>query len=132
MEATFQKIVLTIAIVLLIILLIVINLSLTNASSAKIWPPITTNCPDYWEDNSGNGAQCVNVKNIGTCFNKDPKFGANGKLLRGKSMDFSGAPYTGINGLCDKQKWANTCGVAWDGITYGYGSKNPCDIKVPV
>jgi hypothetical protein len=132
MEATFQKIVLTIAIVLLIGLLIIINLSLTNASSSKIWPPIITNCPDYWEDNSGNGAQCVNIKNIGKCFNKEPKFYANGVLMPRKSMDFSTATYTGPEGLCAKQNWANTCGVAWDGITYGYGSQNPCDIKNPV
>ena len=132
MEATFQKIVLTIAIVLLIILLIVINMSLSTASSSKLWPPITTMCPDYWEDISGNGAQCVNVKNIGTCFNIDPKFDANGSILPNKSMNFNIQQFTGSGGICSKQKWANTCGVAWDGITYGYGAKNPCDKKNPI
>jgi hypothetical protein len=33
--------------------------------------------------------------------------------------------YSGEDGLCNKYNWANTCGVTWDGITYGV--KNPCD-----
>ncbi len=132
MEATFQKIVLTIAIVLLIFLLITINLSLTAAASSRPWPPITTNCPDYWEDYSGNGSQCVNVKNIGTCSNEESKFYANGNLRAGKSVDFTVPKYIGQKGPCERKKWANTCGVAWDGITYGYGTDDPCAIKIPV
>jgi hypothetical protein len=132
MEATFQKIVLTIAIVLLIGLLIIINISLTNARASMIWPPIITDCPDYWEDYSGNGSQCVNIKNIGKCSIKEPKFYANGVLMPRRSIDFSEVKYTGLTGLCEKQKWAKACGVAWDGITYGYGSNNPCDTKLPV
>jgi hypothetical protein len=126
MEATFQKIILTIAIVLLIVMLIIINLSLTNASASLTWPPIKTDCPDYWEDLLGNGSQCVNIKNIGTCFNTNPKFDANGNILPNTSMNFSTPIYTGPNGLCEKKKWARNCGVAWDGITYGYGSNDPC------
>ncbi len=130
MEATFQKIVLTIAIVLLIVLLIIINMSLSNASASMIWPPITTDCPDYWEDLSGNGSQCFNAKNIGTCNprltdsdgNPDPK----------STKNFTTPLFTGLTGTCEKQRWAETCGVAWDGITYGYGSNNPCDTTIPV
>ena len=32
-------------------------------------------------------------------------------------VDFSGAEYTGSAGLCNKQKWAETCKVSWDGVS---------------
>lgn len=131
MEVTFQKIVLTIAIVLLIGMLIVINISLTSATASMMWPPIKTDCPDYWEDLSGNGSQCFNIKDIGTCPSYEPKFDANRKPLVSSTMNFSGALYTGPNGLCEKKKWAKRCNVEWDGITYGYGINNPCS-KIPV
>lgn len=130
MEATFQKIVLTIAIVLLIILLIVINMSLSSATESMIWPPITTDCPDYWEDLLGNGSRCFNSKNIGKC---NPRVvDSAGKPVLSSTKNFNRPQFTGETGVCAKQRWAKTCGVAWDGITYGYGSTNPCDIKVPV
>jgi len=124
MEATFQKIILTIAIVLLIGLLIMINMSLNNASESMIWPPVTTDCPDYWEDLSGNGSQCFNVKDIGTC--NHPSLDGNNNPVVSSTKNFTTTAYSGLNGLCEKQKWANNCGVAWDGITYGYGTNNPC------
>ena len=38
--------------------------------------------------------------------------------------EFNTSEYTGTNGKCNKYKWADKCGVSWDGITYG--AKNPC------
>ena len=35
--------------------------------------------------------------------------------------------YTGANGSCEKQNWAQNHGnISWDGITYGFGEQNPC------
>jgi hypothetical protein len=66
---------------------------------------------------SGNGERCVNVKDLGTC---------NGSVATGEHliMNFSVAPYIGSDGNCAKYNWANSCGIAWDGITYGV--PNPC------
>jgi hypothetical protein len=62
------------------------------------------NCPDYWEDVSeGNGSNCVNVKNLGTC-------GSN-------AMDFTTQQWVGDKGLCNKNEWAKKCDLTWDGIT---------------
>lgn len=58
--ATFQSIVLIIAIVLLIICLIIIGVSLANSKKNQVWPPMIGQCPDYWIDLSGN-PQCLNV-----------------------------------------------------------------------
>jgi hypothetical protein len=109
--ANFQRIVVFIAIVLLILCLIIIGLVLVNSKNKQQWPPLVGDCPDYWIDLSGNGARCVNVKNLG---NSAPS-----------PMDFTSSVYTGSTGTCNKYKWATTYGLTWDGITYGVS--NPCD-----
>lgn len=116
MAWNFQKIVLTIAIILLIVALVFIGISLGQAKQDEVWPPIVGDCPDYWVDLSGNGAMCVNTHTLGTCNiptgdNKNP-------------MDFSTSLYSGTEGTCNKFKWANGCKVTWDGITSGIA--NPC------
>jgi len=116
----FQTIVLIVAFSLLIIILLIISYGMSN-SQVNTWPPIIGDCPDYWIDLSGNGAQCVNMKDLGTC---------NGSVSSGKhaQMDFSVAPFTGSNGSCAKYKWAQGCNITWDGITEGVNS--PCDVPV--
>jgi hypothetical protein len=117
--ATFQKIVLIIAVVILILLLIFIGITL-KGSQSKIWPPVIGDCPDYWIDRdiSGNGGRCVNEKDLGTC---QPASGQPHLV-----MDFNNQLFTGANGMCAKYKWAQNCNVSWDGITYGTLT-NPCD-----
>ena len=39
-------------------------------------------------------------------------------------MDFSGPAFSGANGTCAKYAWAKKCNISWDGITYGVN--NPC------
>ena len=116
----FQKIVLFSAIIILIIALVFIGITLSYAKSGQTWPPIVSSCPDYWLfDGSGNNAQCVNVKDLGTC---QPTSGD--KHLQ---MDFSSSIFTGSQGDCNKYTWANRCGVSWDGITYGV--RSPCQTQ---
>ena len=106
----FQKIVLIIMFILLIVVIVLVGITLYNKNTSQSWPPNIGDCPDYWMDMSGNGERCVNVKDLGTC-NESVK-------------NFSVAPYIGSNGNCEKYNWANECGIAWDGITYGV--PNPC------
>jgi hypothetical protein len=113
----FQKIVLIIMFILLIIVLVLVGITLYKKNTNQVWPPNIGDCPDFWLDMSGNGSRCVNVKDLGTC---------NGSVAKGEhlTMDFSVAPYIGSSGNCAKYNWANDCGIAWDGITYGV--TNPC------
>jgi len=115
----FQRIVILLLILLLIIILFIVGLSFSNKTK-KTWPPIVGDCPDYWLDMSGNGSKCVNVKDLGTC---------NGSTTPGQhlTMDFTVAPYNGVDALCQKYTWANNCGLTWDGITSGI--ENPCLTK---
>ena len=114
----FQKIVLTIAIVVLIVMLVVIGMILSKASYEEQWPPIVGACPDYWVDMSGNGEACFNSHSLGRC--NVPTEGEKG------TMNFNQSPFTGSDGTCSKYNWATACGVTWDGITSGIS--NPCNI----
>jgi hypothetical protein len=104
--ASFQKTVLTIAVVFLIIMLLIFAMLIS--SSSKEFPPIEADCPDYWIDLSGgiqkDGNFCVNTKNLG-----NPKCK--------KKMNFNTDFWTGSDGLCNKQTWADKCNLTWDGVT---------------
>jgi hypothetical protein len=109
--ASFQKTVLVLATIILVITLIFIGVTLSYSKDTT-WPPMTPACPDYWlMDGSGNNANCINVKSLGTCPTQTV-------------MNFNTSAYTGTNGLCAKYTWANNCGLSWDGVTYGVN--NPC------
>ena len=108
---SFQKTILAIAVVVLVVSLTIIGVALSYASDQKEWPPVVSECPDYWKiDGSGNNTTCTNVKNLGIC--------------PAKTMNFNVDPYTGESGTCNKYTWATNCKVSWDGITYGV--QNPC------
>lgn len=123
MDASFQQIVLTFAIIFLIFILVVIGYSLTNSKTDVKWPPIVANCPDYWEDVTADtvmdgSVTCKNSKNIGICNL------TNVSNVINKNFAKTETP-------CNKYTWATNCGSTWDGITYGYGQYKPCDTKPP-
>ena len=123
----FKKIILFSAIIILIISLVLIGLALSYAKD-ETWPPMVPSCPDYFEiDGSGNNATCVDIKDLTVDSGNEvcqPLPGSNDKHLR---VNFNTPAFTGTNGNCNKYNWANTCGVSWDGITYGV--QNPCAEK---
>ena len=120
--ASFQQIVLTVAVIILIILLIIIGYLLIKKNKQGVWPPIIGQCPDYWIDLSGNGANCVNVQSLGDCsgnihcpnaINSTPSTG----------MNFTTSAFTdSSDGLCNKYNWAMSNGITWDGIWPGFNS----------
>jgi hypothetical protein len=118
----FQQIVLIIAIVVLIILLTFIGVTLSKSKYSESWPPMVGACPDYWEDLTGNGESCFNVKKIGKC---------NIPTLEDKNtMNFNVPPFNTFDlGNCEKLKWANNCQISWDGITSESNALN-CATKI--
>lgn len=106
----FYKLISLIALVILIVSLASIGAALQYTSSKVGFPPHISDCPDYYvKDMSGN---CNVPPNLisGT---------SDGHCL---TNDFSDASYsvpgTGRHsGICKKKKWAQSCGVNWDGVT---------------
>jgi hypothetical protein len=113
----FHAIVLVLAGVFLLICLTLVWMVVRK--KREQWPPMVPSCPDYW-DITADGV-CVNKKDLGKC---PPRPGE-----RHLTMDFNVYPFNGANSQCAKYTWASTCGVAWDGLTYGAG--NPCDTTEP-
>jgi hypothetical protein len=114
--ASFQKIVLISAIIILIVALVFIGISL-HYSRNKVWPPTVASCPDWWiMDGSGNNTNCINIKDLGTCK-------PDGNLSH-QEMNFNTSLFSGSKGMCNKYTWAKNCNLTWDGITYG--ANNPC------
>lgn len=117
--SNFNKIVVTISCILFVALIVVIYYQLFKYNAKPLtrpWPPVVSNCPDYWEDQGVNGSDCVNVQNLGSC----PKLPGQTFL----HMDFTKNDYTGTMGACNKYNWANNCGISWEGVNYG--TTNPC------
>lgn len=118
MAAGFQKIVLTVAIIVFILLLIFIGSVLYQNKYSTAFPPFVSDCPDYWldmeksgtnvnsddSDNTKTNVKCYNVKNLG-------------KASCQKEMSFNGDFWSGSEGDCRKYKWAKGCDLTWDGIT---------------
>ena len=117
----FKKIVLYSAIIILIISLVLIGIALSYSKNES-WPPMVPKCPDYFVvDGTGKCLDILDIipdgkKTVPGCIkvSEDAHF----------KRDFNTSEYTGTNGKCNKYKWADKCGVSWDGITYG--AKNPC------
>jgi len=110
--ASFQKITIIVASVILIIILLSVTYTL-KYSKSSILPLAIPKCPDYWNSDKNNNKEdiCVNTKNLGT----EPFI---------KTMNFNTPYFTSNSGQCNKYKWANLNNISWNGLTYG--AKNPC------
>ena len=85
---------------------------------SQVYPPVTQKCPDYYK---------LDTK-IGNCI-ADPVWGFKSDQIYTSSrtnnlncaiVDFSGNNVGGMGSkstLCTKKRWAEDCGVTWDGIT---------------
>ena len=106
----------------------VLNGSCSNIVAAAD-TPFGGYCPDgYTPLPDAAGAGCPVPKSM--CFNSNmlggakPPEGADGlpvsaTIPQGNcaSVDFSAEEYAGSAGLCNKQSWAKTCQVSWDGVS---------------
>ena len=117
-----RNILITAGVIFILFLIILLFNYATNE-----WRKPPQKCPDFWVEEEG---QCYNIKGLGKCNSSNigdysTKNISMPNIEKEKYyyMDFE--KMTGGN--CNKQKWANGCGIAWDGITYGYGKTSPCN-----
>jgi len=117
MANNFQKIVLTVAIIIFIILLLFIGSVLYNEKRNSSFPPVVSSCPDFWLDREITTQTSIDGNNssetTGKCYNNHNL----GNPSCSKEMDFTGDFWTGTDGTCNKYKWAKGCDLTWDGIT---------------
>ena len=109
---SFQKTTVIISLSVCVFFLLCVLLIMYNNKKKNTWPPMIPECPDWWiKKGEGDLSKCVNVRNLGTCNEKE--------------KNFNGSEFTGSQGTCNKYRWATNCGISWDGITYGV--VNPCN-----
>tara|TARA_B110000858_G_scaffold168013_1_gene196267 strand:+ start:501 stop:803 length:303 start_codon:yes stop_codon:yes gene_type:complete len=92
---TFQRNVLTIAIVLFVLLLLFIASMMNNAKNNQAYPPELSDCPDYWQ--ALNDGTCQNVNDLGN----------------------STVPIQDFSKKSAKERcnWSKINGIEWDGIS---------------
>ena len=115
---SFNSIVMIVAIVMLIISLTMIGIALKNQKNNVTFPPVISDCPDYYtsvKNSEGTDYLCNLYRNLST--NDDTEC---------KTFDNSHTKFKGVGGLCEKKKWANKCGVTWDGVTNNPDSDKNC------
>lgn len=105
----FNKTILFSAIVILIIVLIIVGVMLHYAMLNADYPPVISDCPDYWDVslNSNNEVICNNVsrRNSGTCGNNTYPISIFKQYASNKDSE-----------ICAKYRWAKNCNISWDGI----------------
>jgi hypothetical protein len=109
MLGNFNKSVLIVASVLLILGLIIIGFFITKSIENSSYPPIISDCPDYWD-------VAYNADNKKICT---PNSINDGKTsCRNYPLaNFTAFGSTEADILCAKKKWAKDCNIHWDGVT---------------
>ena len=106
---SFNKNVIIIATIILVILLIILAVSLSKSLFNESFPPIISDCPDYWEaiSTTDNKNKCINHSGVNISSITDPKCTTTTQEYD-KTLD---------SDTCEKYKWATDCRINWDGIT---------------
>ena len=128
MFTQFNKIVLTIATIILIIALILDSTFILKSISKSKFPPFVNDCPDYWDITTDkDGKQiCVNNSTINIAKNnmRDDIFKEWCETAKVSWWATDGI-LTKVFGSknCAKNNWSRYCGLTWDGIS---NNKNIC------
>lgn len=111
MLTSFNKTVLTIATIILIISLFSLGLFLSKSMQNESYPPIVSDCPDYWDVSySNNNVTCINTSTIN-------KGRSDRSDCNNYSVDLFASQGNDKNRIiCEKYKWAKKCKIHWDGI----------------
>ena len=140
---TFQNFTVGIAIILLVISVASMGMVLSKTNGYP-YPGSVDVCPDYWTtintltQPSGECADsefgcCSDHATLKTdaggtncpvkCYNTHGLGAVSSSCANiPTTMDFSSTEFTGANGQCAKKKWADNCGLTWDGVTNMTGS----------
>lgn len=118
MLGNFNITVLIVATVLLILGLIIIGFFIVKSIEDSEYPPVISDCPDYWDvDFSNNGFIQCNKNNAPTNLGTIETTRCPDTRLTYPTASFNDATKSDADKLCLKHKWAKDCNIQWDGIT---------------
>lgn len=121
---SFKYTTLVVAITILVVALFVIGMSIRKSMKNTGWPPVISDCPDFWKfDDTTN--ECVNINDLGNADDIACPNYPTANYNTCERFDFSShSKFSGANNKCEKQKWSDALGLKWDGIT---NKRNVCD-----
>ena len=111
--AAFQNNVVRIATIIFIFFMALTSLMLLLAKQNQKFPPMYPTCPDYYILQDDGGPKCMDHKSLGGS-------GSGGvPPMPCNKLDLNNPAYNGwsVNQIKNKKKWAQDCGVTWDGVT---------------
>lgn len=118
MLTKFNKITVTISIIILIFSLIFIFIYIRDSFKNKKYPPVISDCPDYWDikRDKDDNIICQNNSDI----NKGNRnYGCNNYNIA--LFNERGTSYNDLK--CAKYNWAKKCKLSWSGVT---NDENSC------
>jgi len=118
----FKFAILLVAIIALIIGLTSVAVLLSKGDIKSEWPPFISKCPDEYEYNTSVSDRCTpKYPNILPSTVPTSTLGGetNCSIFNPAHEDFDG-----VQGNCNKKKWAGDCDVSWDGVR---GNESLCE-----
>ena len=115
MLGNFNRTVLVVATILLILGLIIIGFFIVKSIQDSEYPPVISDCPDYWNvtyDPAGKVVCARNSINTGITATD-----SNNRCNTYPVTLFTASGSTKADIICEKNKWAKDCNIHWDGIT---------------
>ena len=116
--ASFETIVLIIAVIILIICLTGVGVAIYFNKYSTVFPPISATCPDGYTTSSANTNSSKTICTNSNLPSSIPQSCG--------SIQVNSPQYTGKNGLCQKYKWTQLCHASWPGVTEE--STNQCPL----
>ena len=126
----FYFIVIAIAILLLIIMLTYVGMRMVSANksgnSDTVFPPTANSCPDGWvTSDTGCTIPASTGNNVGILYGNSTTLSGltttntPGYTSTDNKIDFNdnGLNSMGTTDICAKQKWVNSRGIIWDGVS---------------
>ena len=112
MLGNFNRTVLVVATILLILGLIIIGFFIVTSIQDSEYPPVISDCPDYWDVTyNGNDKVECRSNSINSGITTDSSCNNYPVSL------FTASGSTDADIICEKNKWAKKCNIHWDGIT---------------
>tara|TARA_B100000035_G_scaffold97415_1_gene82629 strand:+ start:5960 stop:6328 length:369 start_codon:yes stop_codon:yes gene_type:complete len=117
----FKFAILLVAIIALIIGLTSVAVLLSKGDIKSEWPPFISKCPDEYEYNTTATDKCTPKYDAIVTSTSTPTLGEESScsIFNPAHDDFEG-----VQGNCNKKKWADACDVSWDGVR---GNESLCE-----
>jgi hypothetical protein len=117
--AWFYTIVLVVATVILILALTIVGIAITKTGNKAPFPDFQNTCPDFWTLSGSVCSPPITGVNVPT--GTQPALQHTGVTVSNNKISAIDIGSSNWTSLCDKQSWASSNGIFWDGVANNNG-----------